>query len=354
MGSTTLLADNTRGAASYLSRSAWKTRLPLLPALLLVICVTQVPFFITVYYSTLRWNLVSTAKPRVVFLGNFLDAFHDAVFINAILNTAMMTVSIVIGSILIGGLLALGLQREFRGRGIARTLAVTSFFIMPVAAALFWKAGLFDPTFGLFGWITSLVGLGRISWISEFPRTSVVIVTTWQWSSFALMILLAGMQSFPTEVTEAAAVDGAGRLDTFVRLMLPHLRPFIELTALLTSMYVLENFAAISILTAGGPAYATTNLSYYVVQIVVPLIKPGLASTALLCGIFAWNEFFLAVNLTSTTSTLPVFLQKFLSFGELYTAQVAALATLINVPVVAAGWLAQKSLTRGLTFGAVK
>lgn len=90
------------------------------------------------------------------------------------------------------------------------------------------------------------------------------------------------------------------------------------------------------------------------IQIVVPLIKPGLASTALLCGIFSWNEFFLAVNLTSTTSTLPVFLQKFLSFGELYTAQVAAVATLINVPVVAAGWLAQKSLTRGLTFGAVK
>jgi sorbitol/mannitol transport system permease protein len=90
------------------------------------------------------------------------------------------------------------------------------------------------------------------------------------------------------------------------------------------------------------------------VTIIIPLIRPGLASTALLCAIFAWNEFFLAVNLTSTTSTLPVFLQKFLSFGQLYTAQVAAVATLINVPVVAAGWLAQKSLTRGLTFGAVR
>ncbi|AFL50470.1 sorbitol/mannitol transport system permease protein [Sinorhizobium fredii] len=89
-------------------------------------------------------------------------------------------------------------------------------------------------------------------------------------------------------------------------------------------------------------------------QIIIPLIKPGLASTALLCGIFAWNEFFLALNLTTTVSTLPVFLQKFLSFGQLYTAQVAAVATLINVPVVAAGWFAQKSLTRGLTFGAVR
>ncbi len=90
------------------------------------------------------------------------------------------------------------------------------------------------------------------------------------------------------------------------------------------------------------------------VTIIVPLIRPGLASTALLCGIFAWNEFFLALNLTSTDSTLPVFLQRFLSFGQLYTAQVAAVATLINVPVVLAGWLAQKSLTRGLTFGAVR
>jgi sorbitol/mannitol transport system permease protein len=90
------------------------------------------------------------------------------------------------------------------------------------------------------------------------------------------------------------------------------------------------------------------------VHIIIPLIAPGLASTALLCGIFAWNEFFLAVNLTTTTSTLPVFMQKFLSFGQLYTAQVAALATLVNVPVVVAGWLAQKSLTRGLTFGAIR
>lgn len=90
------------------------------------------------------------------------------------------------------------------------------------------------------------------------------------------------------------------------------------------------------------------------IHIILPLIMPGLASTALLCGIFAWNEFFLAVNLTTTTSTLPVFMQKFLSFGQLYTAQVAALATLVNVPVVVAGWMAQRSLTRGLTFGAVR
>ncbi|MDQ0472579.1 carbohydrate ABC transporter permease [Labrys wisconsinensis] len=245
-------------------RSAWARRLPLLPALLFVVAVTQVPFVITVYYSVQRWNLVSTNAPRFVWFRNFVAAAGDAVFLGAVVNTAVMTGATVVLSIVFGGLLALGLQRDFVGRGLARTLAITPFFVMPVAAALFWKTGFFDPTFGLLGWLTDEMGLGRLNWISEYPRLSIIILTTWQWSSFALLILLAGLQSFPTEVTEAAAIDGAGRFYVFRRLTLPHLRPFIELTALLTSMYVLENFAAIAILTAGGPAYATTNLSYYV------------------------------------------------------------------------------------------
>jgi sorbitol/mannitol transport system permease protein len=89
-------------------------------------------------------------------------------------------------------------------------------------------------------------------------------------------------------------------------------------------------------------------------SIIMPLVRPGVISTALLCAVFSWNEYFYAVNLTSSNSTLPLFLQKFLSFGELYTAQVAAVATLLSLPVVIAGWLAQKSLVRGLLFGAVK
>lgn len=89
-------------------------------------------------------------------------------------------------------------------------------------------------------------------------------------------------------------------------------------------------------------------------SIILPLIRPGLASTALLCAVFSWNEYFFAVNLTTSKSTLPLFLQKFLSFGELYTAHVAAVATLVSLPVIFAGWAAQKSLVRGLLFGAVK
>ncbi|MEI2774717.1 MAG: carbohydrate ABC transporter permease [Tetrasphaera sp.] len=120
-----------------------------------------------------------------------------------------------------------------------------------------------------------------------------------------IWMLRSFMQDIPKEVLEAAEVDGAGRWKAMR-------------------------------------------------SIILPLIRPGIASTALLCAVFSWNEYFYAVNLTSSNSTLPLFLQKFLSFGELYTAQVAAVATLLSLPVVIAGWLSQKSLVRGLLFGAVK
>jgi sorbitol/mannitol transport system permease protein len=121
----------------------------------------------------------------------------------------------------------------------------------------------------------------------------------------AVWMIRSFLQEVPGEVLEAAAMDGAGR----IRIMR---------------------------------------------SIVLPLVRPGLWSTALLCCVFSWNEYFYAVNLTTTTSTLPLFMQKFLSFGELYTAQVAAVATVVSIPVVVLGWVCQRSLVRGLLFGAVK
>jgi sorbitol/mannitol transport system permease protein len=121
----------------------------------------------------------------------------------------------------------------------------------------------------------------------------------------AVWMIRSFLQEIPLDLFEAAALDGAGR----IRIM---------------------------------------------TSLVLPLVRPGLWSTALLCSVFSWNEYFYAVNLTTTTSTLPIFMQKFLSFGQLYTAQVAAVATVLSIPVVILGWMAQRSLVRGLLFGAVK
>ncbi len=92
-----------------------------------------------------------------------------------------------------------------------------------------------------------------------------------------------------------------------------------------------------------------------VVEVILPVVAPGLAATALICCIFSWNEFFFAVNLTATqAATVPVFLVGFISSEGLYFAQLAAAATAATLPVVLAGWVAQRQLVRGLSFGAIK
>ena len=92
-----------------------------------------------------------------------------------------------------------------------------------------------------------------------------------------------------------------------------------------------------------------------VTEVILPVVAPGLAATALICCIFAWNEFFFAVNITATqAATVPVFLVGFISSEGLYFAQLAAAATIATLPVILAGWVAQRQLVRGLSFGAIK
>jgi sorbitol/mannitol transport system permease protein len=92
-----------------------------------------------------------------------------------------------------------------------------------------------------------------------------------------------------------------------------------------------------------------------VTEVILPVVAPGLAATALICCIFAWNEFFFAVNITAArAATVPVFLVGFISSEGLYFAQLAAAATIATLPVVLAGWVAQRYLVRGLSFGAIK
>jgi sorbitol/mannitol transport system permease protein len=161
-------------------------------------------------------------------------------------------------------LLALALNHSFPGRGLARTLAITPFFAMPVAVTLFWRSAMFDPSFGFFGWVTRGLGLPTISWLSEHPLAALITLLTWRFTPFALLILLAGLQGLPQDQVEAAQIDGASLLQRFRYIVLPHMRPFIELSALLLAMNLIQTFGEIALLTAGGPAYKTTNITYYI------------------------------------------------------------------------------------------
>ncbi|MFG1642338.1 carbohydrate ABC transporter permease [Amycolatopsis sp. NPDC049252] len=242
--------------------SAAKRRLPLLPALIFVIAVTQLPFLLTVFYSFQSWNLVRPGSRHFVGLDNYIDVFSDTTFLVALLNTVLLTVVCVLVALLLGLGLAILLDRKFMGRGVVRTLLITPFLILPAAGALLWKTTMFDPTYGLLHFVFGT----DTDWLSEFPLASVMAQIVWQWTPFMMLLILAGLQSQSKEVLEAASVDGASRWRTFASITLPHLSRFLQLATLLGAIYIVNSFDAIFLMTQGGPGVASTNLPYYIYQ----------------------------------------------------------------------------------------
>jgi sorbitol/mannitol transport system permease protein len=177
-----------------------------------------------------------------------------------------MTVTAVIVAMILGVLFAVLLDHKFLGRSIVRTLIITPFLVMPVAAALVWAGPMLDPQFGLLNYLLQPFGVHHVAWLSTHALGSVILVMIWQWTPFMTLIVLAGLQSQPADTLEAAKVDGAGAFATFRELTFPHLRPYIELGILLGSIYLVNVFDAVRLMTNGGPGTATTNLPFYLFQ----------------------------------------------------------------------------------------
>lgn len=247
-------------------RQAWRRRAPLLPALIFTIVVTQLPFVFTLIDSLKSWNLVRPGSDHWVGFANYANVFKDSQFRGAALVTIIVTVGCVLVSLVIGTVFAILLDRPFRGRGVVRTLFITPFLIMPVAAALLWKTTMFDPIYGLVNFVLKPFGVGQLDWLSQHPLASVMTEVIWQWSPFMMLLVLAGLQSQPRDVLEAASVDGAGTWRTFVSITMPHLRRYLELAVLLGAIYIVNTFDAIYIMTQGGPGTETSNLPFYIYQ----------------------------------------------------------------------------------------
>jgi sorbitol/mannitol transport system permease protein len=282
----TVTADATSSAVTpvlpppdaHNAAERWKLRGPLLPALVFTLALTQIPFLMTLIFSVRRWTLLTGGDQGFNWGRNYVDTFKDPIFWKSILNTVLITGVSTVLCIAVGLLIAMALNHSFPGRGLARTLAITPFFAMPVAVTLFWRSAMFDPTFGLFGFIARSVGLPSVSWLSDYPLLALIILLTWRFTPFGLLIMLAGLQGAPQDQLEAAQVDGAGPLRRFQFVTLPHLRPFIELAALLLAMNLIQTFGEIALLSAGGPAFATTNITYYIYLKAFNAFDFGLAS----------------------------------------------------------------------------
>jgi sorbitol/mannitol transport system permease protein len=259
-------------------RRGFTRRLPLLPALLFTIAVTQVPFVLTVVYSLQQWNLLRPGQRHWIWFHNYTLIFKDPIFRTAALNTIILTAVPVLLSLFLGLLIALLLDRKVIGQGFLRTLIISPFLVMPAAAALVWKFTLLDAQFGLLNWVLKPFGVNHTDWINSHPKGTIITVLTWQWTPFMVLILLAGLQSQSGDVLEAARVDGADSWRIFRSMTLPHLRQYLELGVVLGSIYIVQAFDAIFMITSGGPGQETTTLPYYLYEAAFRSFNIGRAS----------------------------------------------------------------------------
>ncbi|WP_207460491.1 sugar ABC transporter permease [Azospirillum sp. SYSU D00513] len=244
------------------SRAA--ARLTMAPAVVLLLGWMLIPLAMTLYFSFLRYNLLMPGSEEWIGTLNYEYFLTDPAFFAALGNTLALVGGVLALTLCGGILLALLLDQPFWGRGIVRLLVIAPFFVMPTVSALVWKNMLMNPVNGLFASLARALGLQPIDFLGEVPLSSIVMIVTWQWLPFATLILLTALQSLDRERLEAAEMDGAGALDRFIHIILPHLARAITVVTLIQTIFLLSVFAEILVTTNGGPGTATTNITYLV------------------------------------------------------------------------------------------
>ena len=244
------------------SRSAAKAMLS--PSVILLFLWMIVPLAMTLYFSFLRYNLLSPGTESFIGFTNYRYFLTDPAFFEALGNTLLLVGGVLCITIIGGTLLALLLDQPMFGQGIVRLLFIAPFFVMPTVSALVWKNMFMNPTNGLFAYLAKLVGATPIDWLGHYPLLSIIMIVAWQWLPFATLILLTALQSLDSEQIEAAEMDGASSLSRFFHIIVPHLARAGTVVILIQTIFLLSIFAEILVTTSGGPGYASTNIPYLV------------------------------------------------------------------------------------------
>lgn len=234
--------------------------LMVIPAVVLVGALVFYPLARGAWISLHQWDGLSGSMTWFG-LRNFQNVANDAVFTKALGNTFVYALGVTVVKNVLGLGIALLLNQALRGRGLFRTATFVPVMMSYVAVGILWS-WIFNPTFGLLNAFLEAVGLGGLiqGWLSDptIALYSVMAVDVWKWTGFHVVIFLAGLQTVPPELLEAASLDGAGRVQSFVRVTLPLLVPVLSFSILmsLTGAFV-ANYDLVTVMTGGGPSHST-------------------------------------------------------------------------------------------------
>jgi sorbitol/mannitol transport system permease protein len=239
----------------------------ILPAVIAVAVMTQVPFLLTLVFSLVRWNLSRPDLPRVFYgARNYLYFLvnNPRVFYGILWQTVVITAMTLFFCSLLGFLLAILCDHPIPGINIARTLILGPFFVMSTASGVIWKTTILNTTFGWYGVISKALGATPLDLISYYPKATVIALFTWQWLPFFFLVILAGLQGIDRDLVDCARIDGASWWQTTFKIKLPLIMNHLQVAIMLGLIFVIKEFGLILTTTAGGPGTRSYTLPYYV------------------------------------------------------------------------------------------
>lgn len=251
-----------------LKRSRVVPILFVLPAVMILLVITIFPLLYTLRLTVVSWELTTIFPAKFVGLQNFARIlFQDERFWNAMKNTGFLVIVGVGLQVVLGTGLALALNQLGRFRTLIMSLLLIPVLIAPVVAGFQFRM-IYHDQFGPLNYLIEILTGGRFrgyAWTADpnIALSAVMMTDVWQWTPFMILIILAGLQSIPLELYEAAQVDGASGWQVFWRITLPLLLRIIVIGILIRFMDTFKLFDIVFQLTGGGPGSATETIAYY-------------------------------------------------------------------------------------------
>ncbi|MDX6316770.1 MAG: multiple sugar transport system permease protein [Nocardioidaceae bacterium] len=265
----------------------WNAYLFLAPGLILFSVFTVFALIYAFYLTFHEWNILQPAKPFVG-LQNYRDMIHDQQFKQSVINTAYFTGGSIPLTMAIGLGVALLLNQPLRFRGLFRTMYFLPVVTPFVASAILWK-WLYNGDYGLFNFYLLKVHLIQqpLLFLSSknLAMPSVILMAIWGGVGFSMVVYLAGLQSIPEELYEAAKIDGANAFSRLRYITIPMLAPTTLFLLVIGIIGSFQIFTQIFVMTGGGPVGRTTTVVYYIYQSAFTYYEMGYAST-LAYGLF--------------------------------------------------------------------
>ena len=262
----------------------WAAWAFLAPVVIYMLLFYAYPLYRNLDLSLRNYTVRSFVDGNAEFIGfgNYVTIFKSPTFWPAVIHTFVFTIVSLIFQFAIGLVLAVFFVKKFHLSATLRALFLIPWLLPLIVSASTWS-WMFNSDSGVVNSALSWIGIGPVNWLTspQWALTSVIIANVWIGIPFNLVVLYSGLQNIPTDVYEAASIDGAGAWNTFWRVTFPLLRPVSAITLLLGFVYTLKVFDIIWIMTRGGPGDASTTLAVWSYRLgfgtIVPKFGPGAA-----------------------------------------------------------------------------